>query len=130
MIAIDTNVLVRFLVDDSPSQTKKALDLVVNHSVFIPKTVFLETEWVLRYAYEFTKKQIMLAFRKITNMKNVVLEDAACVKKALDWCENENLDFADALHLSSSLSAKSFVTFDKTFVKKSRAIKNVTARLL
>ena len=52
MIAVDTNVLVRLLTGDDPAQTRRAADLFAQESILIPKTVLLETEWVLRYRYE------------------------------------------------------------------------------
>ncbi len=130
MIAIDTNVLIGFLVGDSPSQTKKALALISNESVFVSKTVLLESEWVLRYAYDFNKKQINFAFSQLTKMKNVSLEDPRSIKKALDWYENQKLDFAVALHLASGSSAKKFVSFDKALVKNGQHIKDINIDLL
>ncbi|MCP5410517.1 MAG: PIN domain-containing protein, partial [Chromatiaceae bacterium] len=52
MIGVDTNVLVRLLTRDDEAQFRKALKLFQQEEIFIPKTVFLETEWVLRYAYD------------------------------------------------------------------------------
>jgi len=52
MIAVDTNVLVRLLTGDDPAQTQRAVELFAQESILIPKTVLLETEWVLRYRYE------------------------------------------------------------------------------
>ena len=52
MIAVDTNVLVRLLTGDDPAQTQRAVELFAQESILIPKTVLLETEWVLRYSYE------------------------------------------------------------------------------
>lgn len=51
MIAVDTNVIVRLLTNDDPHQTEKVARLMEGNSVFISKTVLLETEWVLRVAY-------------------------------------------------------------------------------
>ena len=52
MIAVDTNVLVRLLTGDDPAQTQRSVELFAQESILIPKTVLLETEWVLRYSYE------------------------------------------------------------------------------
>jgi len=48
MIAVDTNIVVRLLTNDDPEQAGRAAAVVKNGPVFIPKTVVLETEWVLR----------------------------------------------------------------------------------
>ena len=57
MIAIDTNVVVRLLTGDDQAQYEKVLALFNSHDVFIPISVILECEWVLRYAYSFDAKE-------------------------------------------------------------------------
>lgn len=52
MIALDTNLLVRTVVSDNPAQTAIVLDLIGSNTVFLPRTVLLETEWVLRSRYQ------------------------------------------------------------------------------
>ncbi|MDD1617783.1 MAG: PIN domain-containing protein, partial [Methylococcaceae bacterium] len=62
MIAIDTNVLVRALVDDSDAieQCQQARDLILQHGdVWVCRIVLIETVWVLERAYDFTKEQII-----------------------------------------------------------------------
>ena len=56
MIAIDTNIVVRFLTQDDEQQYQKSLKLFQEQELFISDTVILETEWVLRFAYEFKPK--------------------------------------------------------------------------
>lgn len=51
MIAFDTCILVRFLADDDKEQADSAEVLLADNTVFLPKTVLLETEWVLRSRY-------------------------------------------------------------------------------
>ena len=51
MVAVDTNVLVRLLVADHAAQATRAAAVFRAGRVFIPKSVLLETEWVLRYSY-------------------------------------------------------------------------------
>ena len=52
MIAFDTNLLVRAVVADEPAQVAIVRDLVMQDTVFISRTVLLETEWVLRAVYK------------------------------------------------------------------------------
>ena len=61
MRAVDTNVLVRALVQDDPVQARRALALLSHHQVFVPVTVILELEWVLRSRYGFAPAVIALA---------------------------------------------------------------------
>jgi predicted nucleic-acid-binding protein len=127
MIAIDTNVLVRLLTGDDPAQTKRAAALFAGNSILIPKTVLLETEWVLRYSYELAPSVVLSAFRKTLGLPQVTVENASAVDDALTRYE-QGMDFADALHLSSATQAEAFATFD-TRLKK-RAGKQADIRLL
>lgn len=117
MIGVDTNVLVRLLTRDDEAQFRKALKLFQQEEIFIPKTVFLETEWVLRYAYDFTPVQIADALEKLAGLSQVTTESASQVAQALAGFR-EGLDFADALHLASATDqVSSFATFDQKLVK-------------
>ena len=58
MITVDTNVLVRFLINDDAAQHQKAKQLFLNHPIYVLKTVLLEAEWVLRGAFELPKKTV------------------------------------------------------------------------
>lgn len=123
MIAVDTNLLVRVLTGDDPAQARRAVRILESDQILIPKTVILETEWVLRYAYEIETSKIIQGLKKLLGLPNISVEDPDTVTQAISWFE-DGLDFADALHLASSKRADKFVTFDKVFAKKAR---NVTA---
>lgn len=111
MHAVDTNVLVRLLTEDDVEQAKRAKALFKKVIVFIPKTVMLETEWVLRRLYRFDSQSLVVAFNKVTGLPNVEIEDPLAVANALRYCEG-GMDFADALHLASSARCEKFATFD------------------
>jgi predicted nucleic-acid-binding protein len=51
-IAVDTNLLVRILIDDDPNQARRAVKTLKSDDIFISQTVLLKTELVLRHAYE------------------------------------------------------------------------------
>jgi predicted nucleic-acid-binding protein len=128
MIAVDTNLLVRLLTKDDPNQAKRAAKILESDVIFIPKTVMLETEWVLRHAYGINKDAIMKGFQKIIGLPNVRVEDQQAVFQAISWYEL-GLDFADALHLASSVKADKFVTFDNAFIKKARKLISIDITL-
>jgi predicted nucleic-acid-binding protein len=111
MHAVDTNVLVRLLTADDVEQTKRAAALFRKAAVYIPKTVLLETEWVLRRLYRLERKAVVSAFRKVSGLANVEIEHPLVVAQALQWCDG-GMDFADALHLASSHASEKFATFD------------------
>lgn len=122
MIAIDTNILVRIVTNDNPEQVKQAVKLLREHSIFISKTVILELEWVLRFSYKLNRDVIATTLQKILTTQNFTIEQALVIEQALQWYQ-QGMDFADALHLASSLNTKKFASFDKKLIKKAIALK-------
>lgn len=114
MRAIDANLVVRYLTGDDPEQAEKVRALIGYEPVFVPRSVLLETEWVLRGVYEFSPKQIIPALRALAGLPGVSVEDAALVATAMDWTD-AGMDFADALHLAAAAGCEGFLTFDKPF---------------
>lgn len=129
MHAVDTNVLVRLLTGDDGAQTKRAAALFKKEPILIPKTVLLETEWVLRRLYRLEREAVVRAFRKLSGLGNVDLEQPLVVAQALQWCEY-GMDFADALHLASSHNASKFATFDAQMKKSAPLEVKPAVRLL
>ena len=119
MIAVDTNLLVRILTNDDPAQARRAIKILQSEEIFIPKSVLLETEWVLRHAYKIGRSGIITGFQKLLGLPNVNFEDPDGIFQAISWYENK-FDFADALHLASSRRCTSFATFDSIFTKKAQ----------
>ena len=124
MIAVDTNLVVRILTNDDPNQARRAVKILKSDDIFIPKTVLLETEWVLRHAYEIKRSKIIFGFQKLIGLPNLRVEDPDSVYQAISWYENK-LDFADALHLASSKKCASFATFDSSLIKKAQQISSM-----
>ena len=120
MIAIDTNIVVRYLTGDHPEQSRRAREIVDGQPVFVPVTVVLETEWVLRSAYGYKPADVARALRAFGGLPQVTIDDAAMVAAALDLAE-QGMDFADALHLGRSAGGAAFLTFDRRFVKAAQA---------
>jgi predicted nucleic-acid-binding protein len=121
MIAVDTNVIVRLVTRDDPEQLKAALKVFRSESLWICKTVLLETEWVLRYSYKLGPESIRTVFRNLLGYPQLQVEDRQAVLRALILFE-QGLDFADALHLVSSGDADQFVTFDQPLAKAARRL--------
>ncbi|MGQ0651172.1 MAG: type II toxin-antitoxin system VapC family toxin [Betaproteobacteria bacterium] len=121
MIALDTNVVVRLLVDDDPGQTRRARRLVESRKALIVPSVLLETEWVLRGAYRIERATIAASVRKLLGLPNVMSSHSQAIAQALDWFE-KGLDFADALHVSLAEEAEQFATFDARLAKRATAI--------
>ena len=123
MRAIDTNVIVRYLTGDHPTQSPRARVIIEGGAVFAPVTVALEAEWVLRSAYEYRSVDVIDALRAFAGLPTVTVEDEALVAAALDLAGN-GMDFADALHLSRSMHCENFISFDRKLVKAARALSN------
>jgi len=124
MISVDTNVIVRLLTGDDQPQFKRAKSLFEKESIFITTTVILETEWVLRYAYNFKPLKIADAFQSLFGLSNVQLEDPLISAEAIEW-HKKDLDFVDALHLAKSQASRFFATFDKKLIKKALKLTNL-----
>jgi predicted nucleic-acid-binding protein len=105
MIAIDTNIVVRFLTGDNAEQSARAQALIDGQQVFLSVTVALETDWVLRSAYGFRPSEVIHALRAFGGLPTVTVEDAEAVARALDMAE-AGLDFADALHLTRAAQCR------------------------
>jgi predicted nucleic-acid-binding protein len=116
MLAIDTNLIVRYLTGDHPSQSARARILIDGNDVYVGSTVLLETAWVLRGAYGYSAQQLCAALRAFCGLPSVILEDAAVAAEAFAWVGG-GMEFADALHLAGAAACEQFVTFDKIFVE-------------
>ena len=117
MIAVDTNLLVRLLIQDDAQQAAKVEQLFSQHKIFIADTVILETEWVLRFAYKIRAQEIHLGLSQILGLENVFVRDQLAIQQALEWFQT-GMDFADAWHLALSQSCETFATFDQKLVKR------------
>ena len=121
MIAIDTNVLVRLLTGDHPAQSRASHTLFATDDIYIPDTVLLETEWVLRAAFDLTPTEICTALRRVCGLRNVTVSDGQLVALVIDWHE-AGFDFADAFHLALSRDRETMKTFDADFIKKAKRL--------
>jgi predicted nucleic-acid-binding protein len=103
MIALDTNVLARAIVDEADAdaatleqqQAARAL-LSSGQALFLPVTVIEELEWVLRGVYELPKTDVIAVLEDLLALGNLVVDRAAAVARALEGCR-QGMDFSDAL---------------------------------
>lgn len=117
MIGIDTNILARFYVDDpnDPEAVKQRpiarRILTESEQIFVPLTVILELEWVLRAFYRFEASDFRRVVEHLLGLANVNVEEWPRVAQAL-VLQAEGLDFADALHLTACNQCQTFYSFD------------------
>lgn len=122
MIGADTNVWVRYVTNDDPLQTDRAVELLGRgEEVFVAKTVMLELEWVLRAVYGLPADSIRRAMLHILGLPMVVVEQPEQIGLALDYYER-GLDFADALHLVAFPEACRLHTFGRKLVKAAASL--------
>ncbi len=128
MIAVDTNILARFYCDD-PSDPEGVRQrplarkvMLESPSVFVPLTVVLEFEWVLRGFYALPPAEVARVLEHLLGMPHVVVERWNTVRDALSE-HRRGLDFADALHWACSAGCERLVTFDdKRFARRAKRL--------
>lgn len=125
MIAVDTNILARFYCDDpddreSIRQRPVARRLMLDSpAVFVPLTVVLELEWVMRGFYETEPESFCQAMDHLLGMPHVTVEHWETVKDAVGL-HRRGFDFSDALHWACSSACESVASFDdRGFVRRS-----------
>lgn len=121
MKALDTNVLARFFIDDADdpqaAAQRPAAAAALAERCFVPVTVLLELEWVMRGFYALPAPAFARVLRALAGIEHVTLEDRSVVLAAVDAFD-KGLDFADALHLARSGRASGFATFDQRLAKR------------
>ena len=111
MRAVDTNILARFYLRDDPVQGRIAAGVLSSGDVFVPKTVILELERVLRYVADQPEDKVIDCLAHLIALPGVTVEDPDEIEAALGHCRN-GIDFADALHLAASKACTELLTFD------------------
>ncbi|MEQ8401887.1 MAG: type II toxin-antitoxin system VapC family toxin [Roseitalea porphyridii] len=118
-VGIDTNVLLRLLVDEDPAQRARVMRfgqrLNVEMTGLVTIVSLLEVDWALRSQYGYTKLQSMDAIRQIVSLRGVTIENHDVVVRAIALVRDRNADFADALiaGLSAELDCDATVTLDR-----------------
>ena len=119
MVAIDTNVLIRFLARDDQSQYQRARQLIETESIWVAMTVLLESEWVLRRHLRLPRDLVLRLLGAFAGLPNVTVQDPRALAQALDLAR-EGMDFADALHIAATPDGQRFATFDADFARVAR----------
>jgi predicted nucleic-acid-binding protein len=123
VIGLDTNVLVRYMMQDDSRQSPLATRIVESLSAespgFVPLVAIVELGWVLSSAYELERNQLVEAFEALLRTKELVVERGEIVWKALRLFQRANGDFADCLIACSAEAAgcAKTMTFDRGAVK-------------
>jgi predicted nucleic-acid-binding protein len=119
MIALDTNVLVRYIVQDDKKQAKQASKIIEalssDNPAFISCIVLCEVNWVLKTAYKISKQECVSVLKRILSVSVFDIERMACCAKALQRYEKELADFSDYLihEIAKQEGYETVITFDK-----------------
>lgn len=119
MIGIDTNVLIRYFINDDPVQHELARRLIDGNDIFVSNIVLVESFWVLKRLYMLDKEQIESIFFSFLQMSNIEFENDVVFSRALTSYQELNCDFGDAIiaavHHGHHIDTASF---DKSAMKK------------
>ena len=136
MIGLDTNVLARYFVHETDADAAterqrlaaKAL-LESGQPLFLPKTVALELEWVLRGYYGFAVEAVLQVFAVLLAHPCLTLEDRPALEQAIAGLE-AGLDFADALHHASCRDCEAMASFDERGFARRIRTRNLAPRVV
>lgn len=125
MIALDTNVLVRFLVEDDAVQSARAAQLIeraIKHQepMFVPDIVLAEVAWVLTRAYDIPKKELLGVFHRLLAAKHLAFASSDVLASALHGWEHGRGDFSDYLvrAQSEARGCDRIATFDRALIRE------------
>jgi len=113
--AVDTNIVLRFILNDDPAQAKIAEE-VIRGGIFVPTTVMLEAGWVLSARYGFDRERLADILAALLDMPTIKVADEAGMRGAIEHLRR-GADLADAIHLVSAGGSDAFVTFDRALAR-------------
>jgi len=119
MLGIDTNVVIRLIVADDAGQTRRARALVEqalgrDETVLVSLLVLLESEWVLRSRYRFSRGAILNIFRALLEARELSFEDEPALEEALFRWKDSPCEFSDCLITAHNrqMGCRATATFD------------------
>lgn len=107
MAALDTNVLVRLLVQDDPAQLTVAKRLIrrcvdAGETLYVPVTVALELEWVLRSNFGFAKETVIQTLAQLLSTIDISFKSESALEVALALFAQGSADFSDCPHVAQA----------------------------
>ena len=116
MIRIDTNYIIRYLVNDNIEMADIAEEILTTQNVFISNEILAEVVYVLFGVYEISREDIASQLLELIGFETISTSNYTVVKKALELFGSANLDFVDCL-LCSYSEFDEIITFDKKLNK-------------
>ncbi|KQU80903.1 MULTISPECIES: PIN domain-containing protein [unclassified Rhizobacter] len=124
MAAIDTNVLIRYIIQDEDSQFAIVMRLLDDcardgRPLFVPITVVLELEWVLRSNFQVAKPDLVSTLSQLLSATELSFQSEAALEVAVAHYRDGTADFADCVHaaLAAQAGEEPLWTFDRKAAK-------------
>ena len=121
MIRVDTNYIIRYLVNDNIEMADIAEEILTTKNLFISNEILAEVVYVLFGVYKISKEDISNQLLYLIDFENISVSNYEVIKESLNIFKNKNLDFVDCL-LCAYSTKDEIVTFDK---KLNKCIKNI-----
>ena len=116
MLLIDTNVILRFILNDNVEMAQRAMEVIASGAYTKPE-IIAEVVYVLKSVYSTPKDKIRSVIHKLSNL--IQIENADCVIYAIDLFADISLDFVDCLLVAyHSLNGEVVFNFDKKLNKR------------
>ena len=124
MIALDTNVLMRFIVNDDEEQHERATSLIARaveeeEPILLTDIVLVEAAWVLSFSYRYTRDEIIRVLGMLHMAHHVVFQSSDRLTRALKSYEERGGDFADYMirEHAQECGCRRVATFDRALLK-------------
>ena len=117
MIAVDTNVIVRLITGDDPTQVARALELAAEQAFYVSFGVMIESEWVLRSRYGYDRATIATAFAGLIDLVDLRFEDDAGARWAIDRYRLGG-ELADYCHVAAAHRIGHFASFERRLAQR------------
>ncbi len=122
MIRIDTNYIIRYLVNDNIEMADIAEEILTTKDVFISNEILAEVVYVLLGVYKISRVDISNQLLELINFYNIFVSNYEVIKKSFEIFKTKNLDFVDCL-LCAYSNNDEIITFDKKLNKCISSIK-------
>jgi len=122
-IIVDTNVFLRFLLGDIPSQKREAENLFKKArkgsiEIIVPQIIIFEIEFILRKYYQFSVAEILSKIKSLLNAEYFQISERSLFIRSLEICRSKNISFVDSFLVSfAELKDFELFTFDKKIFK-------------
>ena len=116
MTRIDTNYIIRYLLDDNEEMATIAEEVIMYKNIYISNEVLAEVVYVLSGVYGYIRAEISSVLLELMSFDNIETNDKPIVLKALEIYANKKLDFVDCL-LCAYSTIDEILSFDKKLMK-------------